>query len=292
MVAYFSRSKRAHNAREIVLKNFARGAENVLFSSRYAEKKELSNQPYVEGKQGYSYSRDQEHYLIGSRTKEVKNGIKRLENILRHNRTVYCAWCDNFLIQMLFSNGALVNICLDNITGDIIRMTFDKYFIGKLISESITDVILTRKHILISYDINQITFVFLQVPNFKNGLPQKINKLDPKIFNIIINGSSTRKMSRHLACNESQNLCAIWTKSSQNEVYPWRPTVRDQDRANVHIYKLGENKMDLFCYYWTENDPIDVQFSKIDQNQIRSIEEKISRKVISKRNFQKYGLNK
>lgn len=200
--------------------------------------------------------------------------------MLKSNRIVYCTWSDNNWIVILFSNGALVHICLNSRTGNIIRITFDKFFIGKLIVESVSDVIMTRKHILISYDINQLTFVSLQKPSLKRSVPQKVNRLEPKIFNIIINGSASRKMARHLTCNNSNDLLAVWTRSSQNEVYPWRPTIRDQDRANIHIYRLGENKIDLVCYYWTENDPINVEFSKINQNQLKSIEQKVSRKVI------------
>lgn len=236
-------------------------------------------QPYVDGKQDYANLRDQQYVLHGRKPKQIRNSIKKLEYQLKNNRIVYCAWSDNVVMQMLLSNGLLVHICINIFTGDINRMAFDRFFIGKLISESITDVIMTRMHILISYDVNQLTFVYLQKPNLKRSAPEKISRMDPKIFNIIISGSQTRKISRHLACNNSYDLLAVWTKSSQNEVYPWRPTVRDQDRANIHIYRLCRNKLDLLCYCWTENDPINVEFSKLNQNQMRSVEQRISRKV-------------
>lgn len=181
---------------------------------------------------------------------------------------------------MLLSNGLLVHICINIFTGDIIRMAFDRFFVGKLVSDAVTDAIITRMHIVIAYNENQLTFVYLQKPSLKRSAPEKISRMDPKIFNIIINGPQTRKIARHLACNNSYDLLVVWTKSSQNEVYPWRPTVRDQDRANVHIYKFSRNKLDLLCYYWTENDPINVEFSKMNHNQLRSVEQKISRKVI------------
>lgn len=182
---------------------------------------------------------------------------------------------------MLLSNGVLVHISLNVFTGDIKRIAYDRFFVGKLISESVTDVIISKLHIIISYDINQLTFVYMQKPSNKRNAPGKIHKLDPKIFNTIINGPSTKKISRHLACNTSFDLLAVWTKSSQNEVYPWRPTIRDQDRANIHIYKLSQSKLEMLSYYWTENDPISVEFSKNHQNQLRSIEQKMSRKVSS-----------
>lgn len=85
-------------------------------------------------------------------------------------------------------------------------------------------------------------------------------------------------MCRNLVSNSSCDLLIIWTKSSQNEVYPWRPTVKDQDRANLHVYKINRSKLEQLCYFWTENDPICVEFSKIHENQIHSVEQKVSRK--------------
>lgn len=198
---------------------------------------------------------------------------------MKHHRIVYCRWRDHAVCQLLLSNGVLVHICISPSTGTIIKMAFDKYFVGKLISDSITDAVITRQHILIAYNQNQLTFVYLQRPNMKRMAPEKIARMDPKVFNVIINGPpQTRALARQLACNNSFDLVAVWTKSSQNEVYPWRPTVRDQDRANVHIYKLSRLKLESMCYYWTENDPISVEFSRTNQNQLHSVEQKISRK--------------
>lgn len=250
--------------------------------NRYHDKRLSSAQhPYADGKQNYAELRDQQYVLDGKKPKKIRNSIRKLEEQLKHNRIVYCAWSDNVVLQMLLSNGLLVHICINIFTGDIIRMAFDRFFVGKLVSDAVTDAIITRMHIIIAYNENQLTFVYLQKPSLKRSAPEKISRMDPKIFNIIINGPQTRKIARQLACNNSYDLLVVWTKSSQNEVYPWRPTVRDQDRANVHIYKLSRTKLDLLCYYWTENDPINVEFSRMNHNQLRSVEQKISRKVIS-----------
>lgn len=250
-----------------------------MISHRYLEKKtpSLVHHSYIDGKEEYALTRDQLYTLDSKRAKDLRDSIKRLEDLLKRNRTVYCTWKDDVMMQIMFSNGVMVNVGLQHSTAAIQRITFDRFFVGKLVSETITDVIVSKTHILIAYDLNQITFVSLH--NAKKSASQKINKQDPKIFNIIIGGSSMKKVSRRLAINNTHDLLAIWTKSSQNEVYPWRPTVHDQDRANIHIYRLGDSKMELFCFYWTENDPIHVDFSKSIRYQIRSIEQKISRKV-------------
>lgn len=256
-------------------------SHQFTYHTRYHDKRVASTQqPYADGKQSYAELRNQQYVLDGKKPKKIRNSIRKLEEQLKHNRVVYCAWSDNVVLQMLLSNGLLVHICINIFTGDIIRMAFDRFFVGKLVSDAVTDAIITRMHIVIAYNENQLTFVYLQKPSLKRSAPEKISRMDPKIFNIIINGPQTRKIARQLACNNSYDLLVVWTKSSQNEVYPWRPTVRDQDRANVHIYKFSRNKLDLLCYYWTENDPINVEFSKMNHNQLRSVEQKISRKVI------------
>lgn len=116
----------------------------------------------------------------------------------------------------------------------------------------------------------------LQKPSLKNST-QKISQADPKIFNIII-GGQTKKVHRHLVINPSFDLVLIWTKSSQNEFFPWRPSVKDQEWANLHIYKINRLKFEPLCYFWTQNDPICFEFSKFNESEIYSVEQKITKK--------------
>ena len=88
-----------------------------------------------------------------------------------------------------------------------------------------------------AYNTNQITVVNLQKPKRHSG-PEKIANMEPKIFHVLIPGPTERKIARHLVVNSSFDLIVVWTKSSQNELFPWRPTVRDQDQANMHAFKL------------------------------------------------------
>lgn len=39
----------------------------------------------------------------------------------------------------MLSSGLLIHVCVNIQTGDISRIAFDKYFIGKLISDTIVD---------------------------------------------------------------------------------------------------------------------------------------------------------
>lgn len=73
-------------------------------------------------------------------------------------------------------------------------------------------------------------------------------------------------------------MILTWWHSSSNEVYPWSPLVKDKDRANVHIYSLIGNKIELLCYYRTEFDQVSVNFSRIKSNSIWLLEQKVSKK--------------
>jgi WD40 repeat protein len=183
-------------------------------------------------------------------------------------------------------DGLLITIEINS--GEIQRINFDKYFLGKLVSDHVCDVIINRQHIIISYDENIITFVHLQKPSAQ-FVVQKISATEPKIFNVAIAPNNT-KIKRNMAINQNNDILILWTKSSQNEFFPWRPS-KDQDRANLHIYSLNRDKIELICYFWTENSPIEIEFSKFNENEVRSIEQKISRKGEVTIECVKYYLN-
>lgn len=225
------------------------------------------------------------------RTQRLRRNLKKLEVKLKHHKLVYCEWIQSNIVQLMLSNGLLAYIVLHPNTSNLALVAFDKYFIGKLVSEAVHNVIVSKMHILISYNENQITFVHLQRPPVRRSTPTKIHNMEPKIFHFVI-GGSIRKTPRHLSCNLSCDLLAVWTKGSQMEVYPWRPTTKDQERANLHIYKLSRMKLELQCYFWTEFDPICIEFSKQHENQLHSIEQRISRKGVVSVESCIYQLNK
>lgn len=238
---------------------------------------------YSQAKRDYSDLRDHAVVLDNKRPQKLKDALSKLEELIREFGIVYRKWRDSAVLCIMLSNGLLVHICINALTGSIMRIAYDKYFVGKIAMHAITDVLITKMHIIIAYNENQITFVYLQKPSARRSLaPEKISRMEPRIFHIIIGGPSGamqgRRLTRHISCNTSFDLIAIWTKSSQNEVYPWRPTVRDQDRANIHIYKLNRSKLEPICFHWTENDPICLQFSRMEQTQLKIVEQRVTRR--------------
>ncbi|XP_073825532.1 WD repeat-containing and planar cell polarity effector protein fritz [Musca autumnalis] len=252
---------------------------------RYTRHRELQQLPandvYAEAKRDYIERRNGVAVLKRSRKAigRLKDNLKRLEELFRaHHKVVHIHWPEDSHVLLLFANGIIAHICIDAFTGDISRMVYEKYLVGKLAAETITDAFFTHSHIVVAYNTNQVTVIHLQKPNTRTQGPEKISNMEPKIFHAIIPGHAERKLARRISVNTNNDMFVIWTKSSQNEVFPWRPTIRDQDRANIHVFKLKGNQLDFFAYCWSENDPLCVDFLRSTENQILTLEQKISRK--------------
>ncbi|XP_013104530.2 WD repeat-containing and planar cell polarity effector protein fritz isoform X2 [Stomoxys calcitrans] len=252
---------------------------------RYTRNREIqqqlvANDVYSEAKRDYLERRGYRAVLKNSRKGigRLKDNIKRLEELLRsQHKVIHVHWPEDSHVLLLFANGTIAHICVDVFTGDISRMVYEKYLEGKA-ADIITDAFFTHSHIVLAYNTNQVTVVHLQKPNSRAQGPEKISNMDPKIFHAIIPGTAERRLPRRITVNSTNDMFVVWTKSSQNEVFPWRPTIRDQDRANIHVFKLNGNQLDFFAYCWSENDPLYVDFLRSAENQILVLEQKISRK--------------
>ncbi|KAH8409427.1 hypothetical protein KR222_003795 [Zaprionus bogoriensis] len=253
-----------------------------LGAFRYQRQRELAQETLTaQAKRDYTERRNGLAVLKNSRKAagRLKDNLKKLEDLLRTHKLVHSEWQDAAQVLLLFDHGIIAHICVDIDTGDVRRMVFDKYLLGKLAAELITDAFFTRSHIVLAYNTNQLTVVHLQRPNARPLGPEKIANMEPRIFHVIIPGAaSERKLARHLTVNASYDLFVVWTQSSQNEVYPWRPTIRDQDRANIHIFKIKGLQLESIAYCWSENDPLCVDFLRSSENQIITLEQKVSRK--------------
>jgi hypothetical protein len=61
------------------------------------------------------------------------------QELLAHHKVIFVKWRDNCMLQLMLSSGILINISVNIFTGDILKIVFDKYLMGKLLSEYVTD---------------------------------------------------------------------------------------------------------------------------------------------------------
>ncbi|XP_071454800.1 WD repeat-containing and planar cell polarity effector protein fritz homolog [Hetaerina americana] len=245
---------------------------------QYHEKKDFSESIYFGGKKSFAQKRGVQWNVDNKRPNKLKDGVKELEESLAHLRVVYCKWKCSYLLQIIFSSGLIANIIVDIFTGDIVKIIFDKYLIGKLLTDHLSDVVKTDTHIVCSYNDNQITFIYLTKQKSKYSPTEKLSRMEPKLQVLELSGPSGRRLERKLSCNSAGDMVLVWWRCMRDEVYPWSPLVKDQDRANVHIYGISGMKAELLCYYRTEFDPICVSFSQVEPGVIHTVEQRVSRK--------------
>ncbi|KAK7873024.1 hypothetical protein R5R35_000322 [Gryllus longicercus] len=245
---------------------------------KFYEKKDSTDSIYRESKKQYAEKRGMTWNVSNRRPNKLRDSVKELDEQLINHRVVFCQWRDDCLLQVMFSSGLLANICVDISTGDILKVSFDKYLIGKLLSEYVVDVVFTKTHIVCSYNDNQITLVYLSKPCVRPTGPEKLSRLDPRLHTVELAGPSGRRLERRLSANTSGDTVLVWWRCGRDEVYPWSPVVRDQDRANVHVYSISGTRAQLLCWYRTDHDPIWVSFSLLQPSLILSVEQKVSRK--------------
>ncbi|KAK2580498.1 hypothetical protein KPH14_006235 [Odynerus spinipes] len=230
---------------------------------------------YEEGKRSYSQKRGMTYVPTNKKGNKLKDSIKHLEEQFKDNSTVYCQWYDCNVLQLMLNNGLLIYIQINVETADILKCIFDKYLVGKL-SDHISDVSITKTHLICTYNDNQITTVYFT--KARRHAFDKISKLEPKLSTTDLFGSNGRRLDKKIQINKPGDLILIWWKSTMNEVYPWSPVVKEHDRANIHLYRLTGTKLDLICYVRTEFDPLCIKFDIHHENVIHSVEQKVSRK--------------
>uniref|UniRef100_A0A1B6D3B8 WD repeat-containing and planar cell polarity effector protein fritz n=1 Tax=Clastoptera arizonana TaxID=38151 RepID=A0A1B6D3B8_9HEMI len=245
---------------------------------RYYEKKNPQDSLFTLGKKSYVEKRGMIWSPTKKRPNKLKDSVKELEDLLDTLRVVYHQWRDSSMVQVMFCSGLIANITINIATGDVAEITFDKFLVGKLLSDYVSDMVVTSTNALCSYNDNQITLVYFTKPALKNGSIRKWSNLDAKLQVVELAGPSGRRLERKLSINTNGDMVLIWWRCTRDEVYPWSPQVKDQDRANVHVYNVNGTRSELLCYYRTEFDPLCVAFSQVQPNLIHSVEQKVSRK--------------
>lgn len=244
---------------------------------RYYDKKSNDDSTSYEGKKSYAEKRGHVWVPQNKRPVRLKENIKELEEHLSQQRIVLCQWRDCSLLQLMFSSGLFVNVTVNIFTGDPISITFDKFLVGKLLSDYVADVVFTKSHLICSYNDSQLTLIYFAKPTLKRSSPKSFSRLDPRIHSVDLAGPTGRRLERKLACNVSGDMVVVWWHSSHDEVYPWSPVVKDQDRANVLVYGISGLKADLLCHHRSEFDLLSISFSQIHSNIVRLVEQKVSR---------------
>ena len=139
-------------------------------------------------KLSYASSRGQSPFLDN---KKLRSNLRDFEIILSEQSVAFSAWRNSKLFQIMFNTGLLVSIFLNKL-GDIERIVFDKYLVGRLL-DFITDVQFSSRHLIITYLESRVHLVHFGKTLDFHGTFDSLASFEPKISLVDILGPAGRR---------------------------------------------------------------------------------------------------
>ncbi|XP_027550700.1 WD repeat-containing and planar cell polarity effector protein fritz homolog isoform X2 [Neopelma chrysocephalum] len=248
---------------------------------QYSDKKEPASQmkhSYLEEKQKVAESRDYPWILKSKRADKLRDALKEVEDLMQNTPCVLSKWKNKHTCQLLFHSGVLVSLSLSG--PQLEKVVIDRTLVGKLISDTISDAVLTDNFIILSFeDHNQLCFIQFTKKMDSPDVNKRLEKLscsDFKISYIDILGPEGRRMKRHLAINCMQDMVICWWSATSDGAWPWSPISCERDRANLLLLGCAHGKLEVLSFVRTEWDPLHASFSTHQPYQVHTVEHSVS----------------
>ena len=111
--------------------------------------KEQVERVYCGDKASYTLGRGQRWFVDNRRPHRLKHALKELDELILDNAIIFTKWRSTTFLQLILQNSVLVNIVLNKL-GDISKVTFDKFLVGKF-HERPTDVYFSEKTLVLVF---------------------------------------------------------------------------------------------------------------------------------------------
>ncbi|XP_036607423.1 WD repeat-containing and planar cell polarity effector protein fritz homolog [Trichosurus vulpecula] len=263
------------------LKNTLRIEDRDIGIYQYYEKKDSvspTDHGYLEEKQQLAESRDYPWILKNRRPEKLRDTLKELEELMQNSRCVLSKWKNKYVCQLLFGSGVLVSLSLSGPQLD--KVVIDRTLVGKLISDTISDAILTDSFIILSFlEQNKLCYIQftkkLDSPDINKRF-EKLSTSEYKISYLEIPGPVSRRTVHHLAINCVQDMAICWWEIASDDVWPWSPISSEKDRANLFLLACNHGRLEVLSFIRTEWNPLDASFSTNQPYQVHTVEHSIS----------------
>ncbi|XP_005385775.1 PREDICTED: WD repeat-containing and planar cell polarity effector protein fritz homolog isoform X4 [Chinchilla lanigera] len=232
----------------------------------------------LEEKQKLAESRDYPWTLKNRRPEKLRDSLRELEELMQNSQCVLSKWKNKYVCQLLFGSGVLVSLSLSG--PQLEKVVIDRSLVGKLISDTISDALLTDSFILLSF-LAQSKLCFIQFTKKTDSLDvnkrlEKLSALDYKISYYEVPGPVNRTTQRHLAISCTQDVVICWWPLVSDDAWPWAPIASEKDRANLLLLGYAQGKLEVLSSIRTEWDPLDVCFSAKQPYRVLTVEHSIS----------------
>nr|XP_034966351.1 WD repeat-containing and planar cell polarity effector protein fritz homolog isoform X4 [Zootoca vivipara] len=225
-------------------------------------------------KQQLAESRDYPWVLKNKRPEKLRDTLQELEELMQNSRCVLSKWKSKYVCQLLFHSGVLVSLGLSG--PQLERVVIDRTLMGKLISDTISDAVLTDSFMILSF-WEQSKLCFIQFTKKANSPDaniklEKLSSLDFKISYIDTPELGNRRTKHHLAINSKEDRVICWWLAAKDEVWPWSPGSSERERANMLLLTYEHGSLQILSYIRTDGDPLDASFSSCNPYQIHTVE--------------------
>ncbi|XP_051056524.1 WD repeat-containing and planar cell polarity effector protein fritz homolog [Phodopus roborovskii] len=264
------------------LKSTLHIADRDIGVYQYYDKKDppVSTTEYgnLEEKQRLAESRDYPWTLKNRRPEKLRDSLKELEELMQTSQCVLSKWKNKYVCQLLFGSGVLVSLSLSG--PQLEKVVIDRSLVGKLISDTISDALLTDSFIILSF-LAQNKLCFIQFTKKMDSLDankrlEKLSALDYKISYYDIPGPANRTLERHLAINSIQDVVVCWWPLVSDGAWPWTPISSEKNRANLLLLGFTQGGLQVLSSVRTEGNPLDVHFGTSQPYQVCTVECSIS----------------
>ncbi|XP_059131352.1 WD repeat-containing and planar cell polarity effector protein fritz homolog isoform X1 [Peromyscus eremicus] len=228
----------------------------------------------LEEKQRLAESRDYPWTLKNRRPEKLRDTLKELEELMQNSPCVLSKWKNKYICQLLFGSGVLVSLSLSG--PQLEKVVINRSLVGKLISDTISDALLTDSFIILSF-LAQNKLCFIQFTKKMDSLDvnkrlEKLSALDYKISYYDIPGPANRTLERRLAINSIQDVVVCWWPLVSDGAWPWTPISSEKDRTNLLLLGFTQGGLQVLSSVRTEWNPLDVRFGTKQPYQVFTVE--------------------
>ncbi|XP_077493030.1 WD repeat-containing and planar cell polarity effector protein fritz isoform X2 [Amblyomma americanum] len=232
---------------------------------------------YLDAKEAYAKAKDIMWTPSNKRPEKLRECIWEFEDILNAQKCISARWITSGLLQFFFQSGVCVFVQVDPDSCKLRRVSVDRYLIGRLASEHITDAILENHSLLVSYYEPKMTYACFGKPLVGTDGVRKLSSVDAKVVTFDILGLAGRRLERKLSLNSLKDWVLNWWSVGDGEVWPWMPSTSNRERSNMVVYALNGPNAELLTYGRIDKIPVLVSFSQYQSNKLLIVEEDASR---------------
>ena len=201
------------------------------------------NRPYAHDKLTFSTGRGQVVRLDNKRPARLRSSLRELEEAMAECSVVWCRWRSPRLLQLVLTSGLVASLWVNRL-GDLERVVLDKWLVGKL-GDHVTDLQFTGKVLAVAYLEAKLTIVTFGRPGEARG--ESLASQEPRLTTVELPGPPGRRLDRKLEISPDSSQLLVWWSTGGQEVFPWAPSLREEDRANLVVVGLNNQPSVTAC---------------------------------------------